>query len=252
MLRHGVMRAQVLGLEAVLADGSVFDALTPLKKDNRGFDLKQLLIGSEGTLGIVTAATLRLSPALSDRRVLWAGVASLETARELLLHCETVAGNALEGFEVLTQSTLENVLAHVPGTRPPLAGKHSWHALIELVEERGADGSLGELAEDVLASAFEAELIEDAVITANETQAVAFWTIRDEIAAAERAKGPAVQHDISVPVERMPEFVAAAVPRIEAALAWHRSGRLRASRRRQCPFSRNRSVRRPRAKLAGG
>lgn len=215
VLRHGVMRAQVLGLEAVLADGSVFDALTPLKKDNRGFDLKQLLIGSEGTLGIVTAATLRLSPALADRRVLWAGVASLETARELLIHCETLAGNALEGFEVLTQSTLENVIAHNPGSRPPLAEKHPWHALIELVAERGADGSLGELAESVLAAALDAGLIENAVIAANEAQAEAFWTIRDEIAAAERAKGPAVQHDISVPVERMPEFVAAAVSQIE-------------------------------------
>lgn len=216
VLRHGVMRAQVLGLEAVLADGSVLDALTPLKKDNRGFDLKQMLIGSEGTLGIVTAATLRLSPALADRRVVWAGVASLETARELLVHCETAANATLEGFEVLTQSTLDNVLRHVPGLRAPLSGQHPWHALIELVAERGAEGSLEELAENTLASALEAGLVEDAVIAANEMQAEAFWTIRDEIAAAERAKGPAVQHDISVPVERMPEFVAAAVPRIEA------------------------------------
>jgi FAD/FMN-containing dehydrogenase len=217
VLRHGVMRAQVLGLEAVLADGSVFDALTPLKKDNRGFDLKQMLIGSEGTLGIVTAATLKLSPALADRRVLWAGVNSLETARELLLHCEAAAGNALEGFEVLTQSTLDNVIAHVPGARAPLVGKHAWHTLIELVAEPGAEASLGELAENTLASAFEAGLVEDAAIAANEAQAVAFWTLRDEIAAAERAKGPAVQHDISVPVERMPEFVAIAVPKVEAA-----------------------------------
>lgn len=217
VLRHGVMRAQVLGLEAVLADGSVFDALTPLKKDNRGFDLKQMLIGSEGTLGIVTAATLRLSPALADRRVLWAGVPSLEMARELLLHCETVAGNALEGFEVLTQTTLANVLAHVPGARAPLAAPHPWHALIELVAERGAEAGLGELAEKTLTSAFEAGLVEDAVIAVNEAQAEAFWTLRDEIAGAERAKGPAVQHDISVPVERMPEFVAMAVSKIEAA-----------------------------------
>ena len=95
VLRHGSMRAQVLGIEAVLADGEVFSALTPLKKDNRGFDLKQLLIGSEGTLGIVTAATLRLLPAIAERRVLWAGVGSLETARALLLHAESVAGDAL-------------------------------------------------------------------------------------------------------------------------------------------------------------
>ncbi|MCT2559047.1 FAD-binding oxidoreductase [Tsuneonella sp. YG55] len=216
VLRHGSMRAQVLGLEAVLADGSVFSALTPLKKDNRGFDLKQLLIGSEGTLGIVTAATLRLLPAIADRRVLWAGVASLETARELLLHAERLAGDALEGFEVIPQETLENVVDHLPGARAPLTGKHAWHALIELVAGKaGADG-LFALAEDLLASGFEAGLVEDAAIAASEAQAEAFWALRDAIAPAERAQGPAVQHDISVAVERMPAFVAHAVPRIEA------------------------------------
>src|SRR5690606_29069102 len=118
VLRHGSMRAQVLGIEAVLADGSVLDALTPLKKDNRGFDLKQLLIGSEGTLGVVTAATLRLLPALADRAVLWAGLGSIKHARELLLHAERRAGSALEGFEVMPRHSLDAVLAHVPGARP--------------------------------------------------------------------------------------------------------------------------------------
>jgi len=217
VLRHGSMRAQVLGLEAVLADGSVFDALTPLKKDNRGFDLKQLLIGSEGTLGIITAATVRLVPALTERIAIWAGVPSLGTARALLLHCQDVAGEALEGFEVLAQDTLEDVLAHVPSTRAPLAGKHAWHALIEVVADRpGAEG-LASLAEEMLTSAFEKGLLEDAVISANEAQAEAFWLLRDEIAPAERARGPAVQHDISVAVEKMPEFVEQVVPLIEEA-----------------------------------
>ncbi len=216
VLRHGSMRAQVLGLEAVFADGSVFSALTSLKKDNRGFDLKQLLIGSEGTLGIVTAATLRLLPAVVDRRVLWAGVPSLETARELLLHAQELAGDALEGFEVMAQETLENVVDHLPGARAPLAGKHAWHALIELVADKGGADKLPALAEDLLATAFEAGLVEDAAIAANETQAEAFWTLRDSIAPAERAQGPAVQHDISVAVERMPAFVSEAVPLIEA------------------------------------
>ena len=103
VLRHGTMRALVLGVEAVLADGSIYSALTPLKKDNRGFDLKQLLIGSEGTLGIVTAATLKLIPAVAERLVIWAGVPSLHTARALLLHCEDAVGDALEGFEVVPQ-----------------------------------------------------------------------------------------------------------------------------------------------------
>ena len=217
VLRHGSMRAQVLGLEAVLADGSVFDALTALKKDNRGFDLKQLLIGSEGTLGIVTAATLRLVPALTGRIAIWAGVPSLETARALLLHCQDMAGEALEGFEVLAQETLEDVLAHVPSTRAPLEGPHAWHALIEVVSDRpGAEG-LPSLTEEMLTSAFEQGLLEDAVISANEAQAEAFWLLRDEIAPAERAKGPAVQHDISVAVEKMPEFVEQAIPVIEQA-----------------------------------
>ena len=216
VLRHGSMRSQVLGIEAVLADGEVYSALTPLKKDNRGFDLKQLLIGSEGTLGIVTAATLRLLPAIADRRVLWAGVDSLETARALLLHAEAQAGDALEGFEVMAQETLDTVIAHLPGARAPLGGRHAWHALIELVTDRGGSERLSQLAENVLASALDAGLLADAAIAANETQAEAFWLLRDSIAPAERAKGPAVQHDISVAVERMPAFVAAAVPRIEA------------------------------------
>jgi FAD/FMN-containing dehydrogenase len=217
VLRHGSMRAQVLGLEAVLADGEVFDALVPLKKDNRGFDLKQLLIGSEGTLGIVTAATLRLVPAIADRAVLWAGVPSIKAARALLLHCEQEAGEALEGFEVIPRATLQDVIAHLPNARAPLSGQHEWHALIELVADRGGADRLRTLAEDVLTSALEQGLLEDAVISANEAQAEAFWLLRDEIAPAERAKGPAVQHDISVAVEKMPEFVEHAVPLIEAA-----------------------------------
>jgi FAD/FMN-containing dehydrogenase len=217
VLRHGSMRAQVLGLEAVLADGSVFSSLTPLKKDNRGFDLKQLLIGSEGTLGIVTAATLKLVPQIAARSVLWAGVPSLASARELLLFFERSAGSALEGFEVLAQDTLDDVVSHVPGARPPLAGCHGWHALIELVADDEAAGSLPGLAEKLLADAFDLGLLEDATIAASETQAEAFWTLRDSIAPAERAKGPAVQHDISVPVDQMPAFVAEAVPLLEGS-----------------------------------
>jgi len=216
VLRHGSMRAQVLGIEAVLADGSVFDALTPLKKDNRGFDLKQLLIGSEGTLGIVTAATLRLLPALADRAVLWAGLGSIGDARALLLHAQRVAGDALEGFEVMPRHSLEAVLAHVVGSRSPLQGEHEWHALIELAADASQAAALPELARTLLESAFEAGLVEDATIAANESQAEQFWLLRDEIAPAERALGPAMQHDVSVPVARMAEFVAAALPLTEA------------------------------------
>lgn len=215
VLRHGSMREQVLGLEAVLADGSIFSSLVPLKKDNRGFDLKQVLIGSEGTLGIVTAATLKLVPDLAARAVIWAGVPSLTGARELLLHCEHAAGPALEGFEVMPQHTLEDVVRHLPGARRPLASKHAWHALIEVVADKASAERLGDLVESMLESALEKELLDDAVISANETQAEAFWQLRDAIAPAEREKGPAVQHDISVPIEKMPEFVDMAVPQLE-------------------------------------
>jgi FAD/FMN-containing dehydrogenase len=217
VLRHGSMRALVLGVEAVLADGSIYSALTPLKKDNRGFDLKQLLIGSEGTLGIVTRATLKLVPAMAERVVIWAGLPSLSAAREFLLHCDGAMGDALEGFEVLPQACLESVLAYLPQARAPLAEPHEWHALIEVVADRKGADTLRERAETMLAAAFEAGLVEDAAIAANEGQAEAFWALRESIAPAERAHGPAVQHDISVPVERMPEFVEAAVPGVQGA-----------------------------------
>ena len=215
VLRHGCMRAQVLGLEAVMADGSRFDGLTVLKKDNRGFDLKQLLIGSEGTLGIVTAATLALLPALAGRAVLWAGVPTIQAARALLLHCERQAGDALEGFEVIPAHSLAAVLDHLPGSRSPLGGQHQWHALIELVADASSVDALPELAQSLLESAFSAGLVEDATIAANEGQAEAFWLLRDSIASAERALGPALQHDISVPVDKMPDFVSHASAEVE-------------------------------------
>jgi FAD/FMN-containing dehydrogenase len=217
VLRHGSMRALVLGLEGVLADGSVLSQLTPLKKDNRGFDLKQLLIGSEGTLGIVTGATLRLVPAVAERMVIWAGIPTIQAARALLLHCEAAAGDALEGFEVIPGRCLEGVLAHLPDARAPLSETHVWNALIEVVADRGSAETLRDRCEAMMADAFEAGLVEDAAISASETQAEAFWLLRESISSAERARGPAMQHDVSVPVERMPDFVSAATPAIEAA-----------------------------------
>lgn len=219
VLRHGTMRAQVLGLEAVLPDGSVLDALVPLKKDNRGFDLKQLLIGSEGTLGIVTAATLRLLPETSGRVVAWAGLGSIVDARALLVLAQREAGEVLEGFEVMPAHCLESVLAHLPGARAPLAGEHAWHALIELAGSTLDDERLQAVAETLLAKGIEAGLVEDATLAANEAQAERFWALRDSVAPAERAIGPAMQHDISVPVESMAQFVEAAVPEVESRFA---------------------------------
>lgn len=217
VLRHGSMRALVLGLEGVLADGSIFNQLVPLKKDNRGFDLKQVLIGSEGTLGIVTGATVKLEPAIAGRAVMWAGAASLHAARSLLLLAQGLAGDLLEGFEVLPQHSLEAVLAYLPDARAPLTEPHEWHTLIELVAGDPATvARLPEIAENLLSAALERGLIADATIAASEDQAERLWLIRETISPAERAIGPAMQHDISVPVEQMPAFVEAAVPQLEA------------------------------------
>jgi len=215
VLRHGSMRAQVLGLEAVLPDGSVLNQLVPLKKDNRGFDLKQLLIGSEGILGIVTAATLRLEPAVAARAVLWVGLPSIQAARTLLLHAQNLADRALEGFEVVPRHCLDAVLDYLPTARAPLAEAHPWNVLIELVADAAGAEALPDLAERLLVSAFEAGLVTDATIAANDAQAEAFWWLRDSISPAERAKGPAMQHDISVPVERMADFMDYAIPLME-------------------------------------
>lgn len=217
VLRHGTMRAQVLGLEAVLASGAVLDLMTPLKKDNRGFDLKQLLIGSEGTLGIVTAATLRLLPASIGRATAWVGLGGIVAARTLLGRMERALGDALEGFEVVPAHCLESVLAHQQAARAPLGERHAWNALVECVSPVSDSDTLREAMEQALAESLEDGLIGDAVIAANDTQGEAFWALRDGISAAERALGPAMQHDISVPVARMPEFILAATPAIEAA-----------------------------------
>jgi FAD/FMN-containing dehydrogenase len=216
VLRHGNMRQLVEGIEAVLPDGSVYHGLAPLKKDNRGYDLKHLLIGAEGTLGIVTAATLRTVPALLDRCVIWAGVESPETAYRLLRFMERESGPFMEGFEILAQHSLNNVLRHIAGTRAPLVKQHEWHVLIELIEDRKGQLSAAQRAEKLMAMAMEQNLVQDAVLSNNEAQAAAFWKIRDSISEAERADGPALQHDISVPVADMARFITRESPEIEA------------------------------------
>jgi FAD/FMN-containing dehydrogenase len=219
VLRHGTMRGLVLGLEAVLPDGSVFDGLAPLKKDNRGYDLKQLLIGGEGTIGIVTKIVLKTVPALVDRCVVWAGLDSPSAAYRLLQHMQNRAAGALEGFEILPQRALDHVITHIPGTRAPLSTAHPWHALIELVQDEPAQAAPADLAEQLIGEALEASLVNDATLSTSEAQAEAFWKIRDSIAEAERAEGPALQHDISVPVADMARFIEVESPDIEARFA---------------------------------
>jgi FAD/FMN-containing dehydrogenase len=210
VLRFGTMRALVAGVEAVLPDGSVHDGLTALKKDNRGYSVDQLLVGSEGTLGIITAAALKLVPALTARTVAWAAVADPQAGLDLLRQLQGQS-DLIEGFEIIPDGSLQLVLKHIPGTRSPLAGTHPWHVLIE-----AAGGDPGTL-ERLLGEALAQGKIEDATIASSEAQAEAFWRLRDSIAEAERATGGSIAHDISVPVDDMPRFMIAAAAEIESA-----------------------------------
>lgn len=215
VLRHGTMRALIAGLEVVLADGSLLDMLMPLAKDNQGPDPKQLFIGAEGTLGVVTGVTLRLVPGVAARAVGWLAVDSPTQALSVLRALEPALGNALEGFELIPQVALNNVIAHMPDCRAPLAAPSPWHVLVEVVAAAGeADPALR--LEKALEAILEIDLIDDATIAASEAQAEAFWKLRDAISEAERAVGPAIQHDISVPVTAMPAYIEG-VPAIIAA-----------------------------------
>ena len=218
VLRHGTMRALVAGLEAVLPDGTVLHQLTGLAKDNSGYDIKQLLIGGEGTLGIVTAVALRLVPASDHRAVGWAGVADPHAALRLLARLRRASGGQVESFELIPADGLALTLQHIEGTRSPLAGFHAWHVLVELA----GPASLDALLADTLAEAAAAGEIEDATIAASTTQAAALWRIREELPEAERRDGPSLHHDISVAVAAMPGFTLAASRAVEAEFAGSR------------------------------
>ena len=215
VLKFGTMRSLVAGVEAVLPDGSIHNGLSGLKKDNRGYSLDQLLIGAEGTLGVITAVALKLVPAISARAVAWTGVDSPAKALELLRFLEART-SSIEGFELVPQDSLELVLKHIPGTRPPLAGEHPWHALVEATTVDPA-ADLGAELERLLAAALQKGIIGDAVLAANEAQAEAFWKLRDTISEAERAEGQTLAHDISVPVADMPSFIIEAAKEVEKA-----------------------------------
>jgi FAD/FMN-containing dehydrogenase len=213
VLRFGTMRSLVAGLEAVLPDGSIHNGLTALKKDNRGYSLDHLLIGSEGTLGIVTAAALKLVPAVAARAVAWAGLADPQAALDLLRRMQGQS-DIVEGFEIIPESSLGLVLEHIPGTRSPLEGKHGWHVLVEATSADASDPPGAEL-ERMLGEALQEGLIADAALASSEAQAEAFWRIRDSISEAERAAGGSLAHDISVPVADMPRFMVAAAAEVE-------------------------------------
>ena len=197
VLKFGTMRSLVAGVEAVLPDGSIHNGLSGLKKDNRGYSLDQLLIGAEGTVGIITAVALRLVPAVAARAVAWAGVASPAHALDLLRFIESQT-DSLEGFELVREDCLQLVLKHMPGTRAPLSGAipgMSWSR--RRPPMRRSTSAPARAAPRRRRS--KQGIIGDAVIAANEAQADAFWKLRDIISEAERAEGQTLAHDISVP-----------------------------------------------------
>ena len=214
VLKFGTMRSLVAGVEAVLPDGSVHNGLSGLKKDNRGYSLDQLLIGAEGTLGVITAVALRLVPAIAARAVAWIGVDSPQKALELLRFLEGRTGS-VEGFELVPDDCLELVLKHIPNSRTPFSGKHAWHVLVEAATADVATDVAAEL-EALLGAALKQDIIADAVLASSEAQAEAFWKLRDSISEAERAEGQTLAHDISVAVADMPAFIIDAAAKVES------------------------------------
>ena len=215
VLKFGTMRSLVAGVEAVLPDGSIHSGLSGLKKDNRGYSIDQLLIGAEGTLGIVTAVALRLVPAVGARAVAWVGVTDPMRALDLLRFLE-VRTHSVEGFELVPHDSLQLVLKHVPATRAPLSSKHAWHVLVEATTADAARDVSAEL-QGLLEAALETGMIGDAAMASNEAQADAFWKIRDSISEAERTEGQTLAHDISVAVPDMPSFICEAKDQVERA-----------------------------------
>jgi FAD/FMN-containing dehydrogenase len=205
VLRYGTMRGLVLGLEAVLPNGEVWNGLKRLRKDNTGYDLKQLLIGAEGTLGVVTAASLKLYPVLASRAVAFIGLKSPRDAIALLARAKAETGGALDAFELMGRAGLALVLKNIAGQREPLAEAHPWYVLIETAS--GEPGAAEAGMERLLAQALADDLIQDAAVAQTEAQGKAFWALRENQSAGQKREGAAWKHDVSVPVSRMADFI---------------------------------------------
>lgn len=219
VLRYGNARDHVLGLEVVLADGQVWDGLRALRKDNSGYDLKQLFLGSEGTLGIVTAAVLKLWPRPRAKVTAWLGVAGAGEALALLARCQRAVGGQVTACEYMAAEALELLFARLPGHRPPLAGRPGAAMggclLLEATSGREGDGLDGAI-EEALAAAMAAGEAEDAVIARSEGQAQALWRIREDMPQAQALAGGGLKHDVALPLARLPDFLAQARSRVLA------------------------------------
>jgi len=209
VLRYGTARELVLGLEVVLADGRILDMLRTLRKDNTGYDLKQLFIGAEGTLGVITAAALKLFAKPAERVTAFVAIPSPAAAVTLLARLQEQTGGLVSAFEIVPRIGLDFVLAHIPQTADPLRNKSPWYVLIEATS--GAQFGLRETIERTLA-----DNVTDAVIAESEAQRAALWRLRESISEAQKPEGGSIKHDVSVPIARIPEFIEAASNAVEA------------------------------------
>jgi FAD/FMN-containing dehydrogenase len=216
VVRYGMVRDLVLGLEVVLPSGEIWNGLRTLRKDNTGYDLKQLFLGAEGTLGIITAAALRIFPATKTRAV---ALVAVETPRQALdlfsVMFERCAGR-IDAFEYFSGECLELVLGVTPTLRRPFAEAHAGYVLIE-VADSGEEGPLQALLEEALGEAFERECCADIAVASSLAQANALWQLREDISEAQRVDGAHLKHDVSLPIGRIPEFMEAARRRLFAA-----------------------------------
>ena len=206
VLRYGMMRDLVLGLEVVLADGRVLSSLSPLRKDNTGYDVKSLFLGAEGTLGVITAASLKLYPKVRNVAAAFVAVPDVRAAVDLLGAFREHCGELVSSFELIPRIGVELAVRHLAGLTDPLGAPQPWYVLCELTSAR-ADEPLEELVQEVLAAALEHGLALDATLAQNERQRAEFWRLRENIPEAQRLEGASLKHDVSVPVGRLPEFV---------------------------------------------
>jgi FAD/FMN-containing dehydrogenase len=202
VLKYGNTRELVLGVEVVLADGRVLDMLRTLRKDNTGYDLKQLFIGAEGTLGIVTAVALKLFPKPAEKATALVAVRDPAAAIALLSHLQSATGGAMSAFELMPRIGIGFVLAHIPGTSDPLSKPSPWYVLAEA--SGGANSHLEETMEAALASS---DLVTDAVIARSEAQRAALWKLREAMSEAQKPEGGSIKHDVSVPIKDIPAFL---------------------------------------------
>ena len=216
VLRYGNARDLVLGVEVVLADGSVLDLARGLRKDNTGYDLKQLFIGAEGTLGIVTAAVLKLYAAPRTQVTALAALGSVGDAVALLRHAKQALGDRLVGFELMSDVAIGLSRKHHPGTPDALPG-HPWYALVQ-ADDSADDDALADRVEAMLAAGVEQALVRDATVARSIAQAEALWAARENISEAQRREGPNLKHDISLPVSSIPDFLASAERALRAAI----------------------------------